>query len=241
MTLIAQHRVFALLGLLAVISLASLVFEGFRLKTAPRDTDGLRDPMAAPGTASGIGGSVADGIARYKIDASQGRFVVHAFAGGLLSALAHNHNIAVRDFSGEAQFTYVTFEPASLHLTVKASSLSVIDKVSEKDRNDIERTMRADVLETEKYPEIVFRSTRVSASKLAEGKYRAKIAGNLSLHGETRGVEFDAEIELSSNSLRARGDIPLKQSSFNIKPVSIAGGTIKVKDEVKLSFDIVAH
>jgi polyisoprenoid-binding protein YceI len=183
----------------------------------------------------------ADGVARYRIDAGQSRFMVHAFAGGLLSALAHNHNIAVREFSGEAQFTYGSFEPASLHLTVKAGSLAVTDKISEKDRNDIERTMRDEVLETGKYPEIVFRSTGVSATKLAEGKYRAKISGNLSLHGETRGVEFNAEIDLSANSLRAKGDIPLKQTSFNIKPVSVAGGTIKVKDEVKLSFDIVAH
>jgi polyisoprenoid-binding protein YceI len=126
-------------------------------------------------------------------------------------------------------------------LTVKANSLAVTDKVSDKDRTDIERTIRDEVLETGKYPEIVFRSTGVSATKLAEGKYKARISGNLSLHGETRGIEVNAEIDLSANSLRARGEIPLKQTSFGIKPVSIAGGTVKVKDEVKLSFDIVAH
>jgi hypothetical protein len=41
--------------------------------------------------------------------------------------------------------------------------------------------------------------------------------------------------------LRAKGAFTLKQTSFDIKPVSIAGGTIKVKDELKFTFEIVAH
>ena len=35
-------------------------------------------------------------------------------------------------------------------------------------------------------------------------------------------------------------DFALRQSEFKIKPVSAAGGTIKVKDELKFSFEIVA-
>jgi hypothetical protein len=31
----------------------------------------------------------------------------------------------------------------------------------------------------------------------------------------------------------------LKQSAFGIEPIRIAGGTVKVKDEVKVEFDIV--
>lgn len=31
----------------------------------------------------------------------------------------------------------------------------------------------------------------------------------------------------------------MRQSSFDIKPVSVAGGTIKVKDELKFSFAIL--
>ena len=33
----------------------------------------------------------------------------------------------------------------------------------------------------------------------------------------------------------------MRQSDFGIKPVSAAGGTIKVKNELKLSFDLVAN
>jgi len=75
--------------------------------------------------------ALAAAAATYKIDASQSRFIVQAFAGGFLSAFAHDHTIAIRDVKGEAQFTYGTVEPASLHLRINPDSLAVTDKISE--------------------------------------------------------------------------------------------------------------
>jgi len=179
--------------------------------------------------------------ARYKIDAAESRFTVKAFAGGFLSAFAHDHNIAIRDFTGEAEFTYGTVQPASLRMTIKAGSLSVTDKVSTSDRQKIEGTMRDEVLEIAKYPEIVFKSTGVTATKAADGQYQARIVGEITLHGATRPLVIPAQLEFGDKTLRARGMFTLRQSSFDIKPVSVAGGTIKVKDELKFSFEIVAH
>jgi hypothetical protein len=36
-----------------------------------------------------------------------------------------------------------------------------------------------------------------------------------------------------------RGSAALQQREFGITPVRFAGGTVKVKDEVKIEFDIV--
>lgn len=179
--------------------------------------------------------------ARYRIDAGESRFTVKAFAGGFLSAFAHDHNIAIRDFSGEADFTYGTVQPASLRITIKAGSLSLTDKVSSADRQKIEGTMRDEVLEITKYPDIVFKSSGVTANKTGDGQYQARISGELSLHGVTRPLTINAQLEFGDKTLRARGGFAVKQSSFEIKPVSVAGGTIKVKDELKFSFDIAAH
>jgi hypothetical protein len=44
--------------------------------------------------------------------------------------------------------------------------------------------------------------------------------------------------DLSGESLRAQGDFSLKQTDYNIKLVSVVGGTLKVKNELKFSFDI---
>src|SRR5450432_376384 len=70
-------------------------------------------------------------VRRYQIDAGQSHFMVHAFVGGLLSGFGHNHNIAIKDISGEAQFTDGTVTPASLQMKVRADSLAVTDKVSD--------------------------------------------------------------------------------------------------------------
>ena len=179
--------------------------------------------------------------ARYRVDASQSRFIVKAFAGGLLSGLAHDHTIAIRDFTGEASFTYVTVSPASLQLTVKADSLAVTDKISDSDRQKIQATMRNEVLEVDKYPDITLKSTNVVASRTGEGHYDAVISADLTLHGVTRNVSIPAKLVFNADNLRAQGSFSLRQTSYGIKPVSIAAGTIKVKDEVKFSFEIVAH
>jgi polyisoprenoid-binding protein YceI len=179
--------------------------------------------------------------ARYRIDAEQSRFTVRAFAGGFLSALAHDHTISIREFDGETDFTYGTVEPASLQMTIKSGSLAVTDKISASDRQKIESTMRDEVLEVSKYPEIAFKSSSVSASKTGEGRYQARITGEITLHGVSRPLTIAAQLEFGDKVLRAQGAFTLKQSSFGIRPVSVAGGTIKVKDELKVTFDIVAH
>ena len=185
--------------------------------------------------------AAAPDAARYRIDPAQSRFMVRAFAGGLLSAFAHDHNIAIRDIAGEANFTYGTVEPASLRMMIKADSLAVTDKIKESDREKIESTMRNEVLEVAKHPEITFKSNSVAATKTGDGQYQARIAGDLTLHGVTRPLTMSAQLEFGDRTLRAKGAFTLKQSSFEIKPVSVAGGTIKVKDELKFTFDIVAH
>lgn len=179
--------------------------------------------------------------ARYKIDSAQSRFIVRAFAGGFLSAFAHDHTIAIKDIGGEANFTYGAVEPASLRLTIKADSLAVTDKIKESDKQKIETTMRDEVLEVSRFPEITFKSNQVNATKTGEGQYQARIAGDLTLHGVTRPLTIGAQLEFGDKTLRAKGGFALKQSSFDIKPVSVAGGTIKVKDELKFTFEIVAH
>ena len=180
-------------------------------------------------------------VRRYQIDAGESHFMVHAFVGGLLSGFGHNHNIAIKGISGEAQFTDGTVAPASLHMKIRADSLSVTDKVSTNDRQTIEKTMRDEVLETAKYPEIAFKSTKIEAMKTADGQYQAKIWGDLTLHGVNHPVLITPQLTFDNKSLRARGEFSLKMTEYSIKPPSVAGGTIKVKDTLKFTFDILAH
>jgi len=147
-------------------------------------------------------------VAHYRFDPAASTFTVKAFAEGLLSAFGHDPVLGVKDFQGEASFVPGTFENASLKLTVNANSLMVVNDIKEKDRAEIERTMRAEVLETAKYPEIVFQSNNIALSRLREGIYRARAIGDLTLHGVTqKSLWINGEVTVSADGLRVKGEI----------------------------------
>ena len=178
---------------------------------------------------------------RYQVDASRSRFIAQAFAKGLLSAFGHNPRLAVRSLDGEAEFDPSAPNATSVWMKARADSLVVIDDMSEKDRLEIERVTREELLEAARYPEVVFQSAIVAARQVAEGRYRASGAGDLSLHGVTRELTIDVAALVDGDELRAQGGFTLRLTDFNIRPISVAGGLLRLKDEVKLSFDILAH
>ena len=182
-----------------------------------------------------------DAAIRYRIDVGMSRFTVRAFATGLFSSLGHSPTLAIRDYTGEATFVSPNPEQSAIRISVKPASLTVTDDVSQKDRADIESRMNQDVLETSSYPEIVFESTQVLANKLSDDRYAANVTGNLVLHGINRQEKISAQVSVTGDVLRAYGEFTLRQSDYRIKLVSVAGGTLKVKDEVKLAFDFTAR
>ncbi len=177
----------------------------------------------------------------YTIDPGMSRFTVRAFASGVFSAFGHNPTIAIRDFSGEADFDPATLENAALRVKINAGSLAVTNDISDKDRREIEQTMSQEVLETTRYPEIVFESSNVSASRAGDGQYFINLVGNLSLHGVTNSQPVSAQVTVNGNMLRAHGEFSLRQTAYGIKLVSVAGGALKLKDDLKFTFEIVAR
>jgi polyisoprenoid-binding protein YceI len=163
---------------------------------------------------------------------------VQAFAGGLFSAFGHNPTFVICDFGGDAQFSPAALESASLMMSVQPASLVVIGDVSEKDKREMQRAIREDVLETSRYPEIIYESSSIAAKPVAENQFQVKINGRLSLHGVTREQTIVAQVTPDGEILRAEGEFSLRQSNYNIKLISVIGGTLKVKDELKFSFDI---
>ena len=180
-------------------------------------------------------------IVRYTLDTGVSRFTVRAFASGMLSAFGHSPTFAIRQYSGEVQFNPETPEGANLRLAIKSASLQVVDNISDKDRREIEGEMRDRVLEISKYPEIVYECSRVTVNKVGGDQYSVTLNGDLTLHGVTRGQPVTAKVVVTGDMLRAFGECSLRQSDYNVKLVSALGGGLKVKDEVKLSFDLVAR
>lgn len=177
----------------------------------------------------------------YTVDSRASRFTVRAFASGMLAKMGHDPTIAIRGFSGEVTFNPEKLEAGSFRLVVEASSLNVQDDVSDKDRREMERLMKQEVLETAKFPEIRYEAPAISLTRVSEMLYAATLQGELTLHGVTRSQPINARITVLGSMLRASGDFTLDQTDYGIKLVSVGGGMLKVKDELKFSFEAVAR
>jgi polyisoprenoid-binding protein YceI len=177
----------------------------------------------------------------YAIDAALSTLSIRAFAGTSFTPLENSPTLAIREFAGWARFASKTFDQAYVHTKVNASSLTVVETMSEEDRNAIEHAMMREVLEIEKYPEIIFCSSRVSVNKAGDGQYWINLVGDLSLHGVTGILPVAAQVVLVGNTLRAHGEFTFLRTFYKMKLVAAPGGTLKLKDELKCSFDILAR
>jgi polyisoprenoid-binding protein YceI len=183
-----------------------------------------------------------DSTHRFRLDASQSKFIAHALRGGLLWFKGHEHLVAAREFSGEAQFNPTSIGSASLQLTVRTDSMvETSDAFTEPQKQIINKELREIVLEPAKYPEIVFRSTGVSGKSLGNNQYDLKITGDLTLHGATRRIVIPAKVTLAGRDLRAVGDFSIDRSDFNVKATSAFHGMVRVRNKVKFTFDILGH
>jgi polyisoprenoid-binding protein YceI len=179
---------------------------------------------------------------RYHLDAKNSTFVAHALRGGLLWFLGHDHLVAAREFTGVAEITPGPLAPASLEVTVQAASLAETSSAfTEQEKKIIDDELRTIVLLPDKYSEITFKSTRVVAKQIDAGRFETEIVGNLTLLGVSHEVTIPAEVTLDGDDLRARGKFSLDRSDFNVKATSAKGGTIRVRDKIKFTFDILAH
>jgi polyisoprenoid-binding protein YceI len=191
---------------------------------------------------AGPPGSQAISNQRFRLDSDQSKFIAHGLRGGLLWFKGHEHLVAAREFSGEAQMSPDKITPASLQLTVKTDSMvETSDAFTEQQKQIINKELREIVMEPAKYPEIVFKSTVVTGKSQSNGQYNLKIVGELTLHGVTRQIVIPAKVTLTGNNLRAIGEFSIDRSDFKVKATSAFHGMVRVRNKVKFTFDIVGH
>jgi polyisoprenoid-binding protein YceI len=161
------------------------------------------------------------------IDTAHSRLLIHVSKTGVFSGFADNHEV-------EARITKGTLDAQSgqLGMSLDSRQMQVLDPQlpPDKRRQVQERMLGPEVLDSTHFPEIIFESTHVEHVK--EGV--VVVNGRLSLHGATKPISLVAHLKNG----RYKGTFVLKQHDFGITPVSIAGGTVRVKDELAIDFDI---
>ena len=160
-------------------------------------------------------------------DLQHSTMTIYVYKQGIFAFAADNHEVDAPVVSG-------SFDEAkrSVELTVDATKMRVLDVKMPADRRaTVQSNMLGPmVLDTGKYPTITFRSTKFDRV----AKDRWAVAGDLTLHGQTHSIVVD----LSGSDGHYTGSAMVRQTDFGITPIRIAGGTVKVKDDVKVVFDV---
>jgi polyisoprenoid-binding protein YceI len=164
----------------------------------------------------------------HTFDVAHSTMIVYVFKQGIFSFAADNHEVSAPIASG-------SFDDASMAVQVKvdAAKMLVLDpKLPANRRAQVQANMVGpQVLDAAHYPSIDFQSTKISVGTGNEWT----VTGDLTLHGQTHPVTFQVT---KIDALHFRGAALVRQTEFGITPIRIAGGTVSVKDDVKIAFDI---
>jgi polyisoprenoid-binding protein YceI len=165
----------------------------------------------------------------WAIDAEKSSFTVHVFKSGLFSAFGDNHEVRATVASGSVS----DGDKPAVELEVDARQMAVLDPdLAKEKRAEVQKRMLGpEVLDVAKFPEIRFKSTAVKPA----GEGRWHVEGELELRGKKVPLSF----EVTGTKERFRGSATVRQRAFGIEPISVAGGTVKVRDDVKVDFEIV--
>ena len=126
-------------------------------------------------------------------------------------------------FRGEVRVDPNALEQAVVSLTIEAASVDTGIRMRDN------HLRSEDFFHVSRFPHITFTSRRVAP---ADGK--VLITGDLTLHGVSREVTVPVELEVTRESLRARGEFTIRMSDYGMTYRSFFN---PLRDEVRILFD----
>jgi polyisoprenoid-binding protein YceI len=191
----------------------------------------------------GVTGLAAPAVRVFDIVPEHSRVVVKVDKAGALSFVAGHRHTVTGPVEGTLSVDPGQPEGASVSIQIPTADLKVsADGEPPEDVPEIQQTMvSAKVLDVERYPSMTFESTAVVAQRRQANVLELMMAGNLTLHGVTRKVAVPVRVEIAERELAATGSLSIEQSDYGIAPVRVAGGMVSVKDDLEITFTIVAR
>lgn len=183
-------------------------------------------------------GTETPGAGTYELGPGSGRVLVKTGREGLAARVGHDLTLEITQWSarvtvpadGGIAAATTTAELDLSSLTVREGTGGV-KPLTDRDRRDIQATARK-ILDTG--PKAMFTSSRVipASSGPSSG---GTIEGTLTLHGTSRPVHLQVT---SPAPGQYQASTPIRQSEFGITPYSGFFGTLKLRDEVTVEFEI---
>jgi len=183
------------------------------------------------------------GLRTFEVDATKSRAVIDVGKAGALGfAAGHTHEVIAPAVRGVIHVDSQDWSHSDVRLDMDATALKVTGKGEPpEDVPKVQEVMLSDqVLDVRQYPKIIFQSTSVAVQAHTATTMNLAVSGRLTLRNVTRPLTVPVNGQLEAGTLTATGRFLLKQTDYNIKPISV-GGVVKVKDALTISFTIVAR
>ncbi len=170
-------------------------------------------------------------------DASSASCTVFTFKEGLLSAVAHDLEIAVTNFSIEVSddggSVHAHFDPSSLRVvSARVDGRPTPGTLSDKDKAKIAASIRDDVLHVKRHPGPI----ELTSKKVTVEGDAWRIEGTLRIAGRSRDVTIEARTDGAHRVARVR----IHQPDYGIKPFSAMLGALKIKPDVEVEVRVPA-
>jgi polyisoprenoid-binding protein YceI len=179
----------------------------------------------------------------YTLDPARSRILVQVGKTGAFGFMAHNHEVEASRVSGRVAFNATDPARSSVSLEIDTASLRVTGKGEPAgDVAEVQQTMAGPkVLDVAQFPRIAFASREVAATGHSSDGLTLRSAGNRTLHGVTKPHTVTVTASMTGDEIVARGTTTVKQTEYGMKPVTAGGGTVRVKDELAVSFTVYAR
>ena len=173
----------------------------------------------------------------FAIDPLRSRVVVHVGKGGLFKFAGHEHEVVAPLREGEVVADASDLTRSSVRLAFDAAALRLEGEgETPGDVAKIQETMAGSgVLDVPRFAQITFQSDKVSGREISRGVLELAVSGLMQIRGHKERLTLNVRVETLGDTLVATGTTALRQSSFGITPVSVAG-VVKVKDELAVDF-----
>jgi polyisoprenoid-binding protein YceI len=174
---------------------------------------------------------------KYRVaPASGSNFSLDVFKTGLMSG--KKHHFVFSRYSGDIEYDRDRPANSKVRFAVEAASATLTDDwVKEGDRQKILSAALHDMMAAEKYPQLIFSSTRISA----KAPNRFEVEGMLTVRGIPRLVTLDVTVRPGTEDrIEIVGGGEIRLRDYGLKPPSAALGAIGTKNEMRVQFALTA-
>jgi len=173
----------------------------------------------------------------WTLDASDGELLIRTDVAGRAARLGHRLTIAMKRW--QASVGWAGAEPVSAELVVEVDSFELLRgeggvKGLSGPEKVLVKSNALRSLDAGHYPEIRFTADAIDST---DDGYR--LTGKLHIRGKSRDHVIDLRTEDLGESWRMSAESNVRQTDYGVKPYSLLMGSVRVADEVSLSFTAV--